>query len=202
MIQHVLKTIKMKLQMYYSPPWNIFSIFRHNREFPENLKIAKMYPIYKKDEEFLQTNYRPIPVFLELLERVMFNRLFKYLSENSILYEKQFGFQTSHRTGHAILLLVNQLYQSFHESKFTLRIFLDLSKGFDTVEHKILTKNLELYGIKGCNLRWFQSYLSNRKQFITYGDKQTNIETITCGILQGSILGPFWFLILLIIFIK
>ena len=62
----------------------------------------------------------------------------KYLSENSILYEKQFGFQTSHSTEHAILLLVNQLYQSFVESKFKLGIFFDLSKTFDTVVHKIL----------------------------------------------------------------
>ena len=120
----------------------------------------------------------------------MYNRLFKYLSENSILHEKQFDFQTSHSTEHAILLLVNQLYQSFDESKFTLGIFIDLSKAFDTVDHKILTKKLQLYGIKDCNLRWFESYLSNRKQFITYGDKQTNIETITCGVPQGSILRP------------
>ena len=120
----------------------------------------------------------------------MYNRPFKYLSENSILYEKQFGFQTSHSTEHPILLLVSQLYQSFDESKFTLGIFIDLSKAFDTVDHKILTKKLKLYGIKDCNLRWFESYLSNRKQFITYDDKQTNIETITCGVPQGSILGP------------
>ena len=125
----------------------------------------------------------------------MCNRLFKYLSENSILYEKQFGFQTSHSTEHAILLLVNQLYQSFDESKFTLGIFIDLSKAFDTVDHKILTKKLELYGIKGCNLGWFESYLSNSKQFIAYGHKQTNIETTTCGVPQGSILGPLLFLI-------
>ena len=125
----------------------------------------------------------------------MYNRLFKYLSENSILYKKQFGFQTSHSTEHAILLLVNQLYQSFDESKFTLGIFIDLNKAFDTVEHKILTKKLELYGIKDCNLRWFESYLSNRRQFITYGDKQTHVETITWGVPQGSILGPLLFLI-------
>ena len=90
---------------------------------------------------------------------------------------------------------INQLYQSFNEGKFTLGIFIDLGKASDTVGHKILTKKLELYGIKGCNLRWFESYLSNRKQFVTYGDKQTNIETVTCGVPQGSILEPLLFLI-------
>ena len=76
-----------------------------------------------------------------------------------------------------------------------LGIFIDLSKAFDTVDQEILTKKLELCGITGCNLRWFESYLSNRKQFITYGDKQTNIETITCGVPQNSILGHLLFLI-------
>ena len=84
--------------------------------------------------------------------------------------KKKIGFQTSHSTKHAILPLVNQLYQSFDESKFALRIFIDLSKVFNTVDHKILKKKRELYGIKGSKLRWFESYLSNRKQFITYGD--------------------------------
>ena len=92
-------------------------------------------------------------------------------------------------------LVFRHLYQSLDESKLTLGIFIDLSKAFDTVDHKILTKKLELYGIEDCNLRWFESYLSNRKQFITYADKQTNIETITCGVPLGSILGPLLFLI-------
>ena len=106
----------------------------------------------KKDEEFLLTNYRPIsvlPCFSKLLQRIMCNRLFKYHSENSILCEKQFGFQTSHSTQHAILLLINQLYQSFDESKFTLGIFIDLSKAFDTVDHKIITKSLSCIELKG-----------------------------------------------------
>ena len=144
----------------------IFNILLQQGIFPENLKIAKVSPIYKKDEEFCLTNYRPksvLPCFSKLLERIMYNCLLKYLSENSILYEKQFGFQTSHSTEHAILLLVNQHYQSFDEIMFRLGIFIDLSKAFDTVEHKILTKKLELHGIKGCNQRWFESYLSNRK---------------------------------------
>ena len=146
----------------------IFNLSLQQRIFPENLKIAKVSPIYKKDEEFLLTNYRPnsvLPCFSKLLERIMYNHLFKYLSENSILYEKQFGFQISHSTEHAILLLFDQLYQSFDESKFTLGIFIDLSKAFDTVDHKILRKKLELYRIKVCKVRWFESYSSNRKQF-------------------------------------
>ena len=154
--------------IFFTPLKYIFNLSLQQGIFPENLKIAKVSPVYKKDDEFLLTNYRPIsvlPCFSKLLERKMYNRLFKL--ENSILYKKQFGFQTSHSTERAILLLVNQHYQSFDESKFTLGIFIDLSKAFDTVDHKILTKKLELYGIKDCNLRWFESYLSNRKQFIT-----------------------------------
>ena len=116
----------------------------------------------------------------------MYNRLFKHFSENSTLYKKQSGFQTSHSTEHAILLLVNQFYQSFDESKFTLGIFIDLSKAFDTVDHKILTKKLELYGTKDYNLRWFESCLSNKKQFITYGDKQTNIKLLHAEFLRAQ----------------
>ena len=141
----------------------VFNLSLQQEMFQENLKISKVSLNYKKHEDFLLPNYRPIsafPCFSKLLERIMYNRLFKYLSENSILYEKQFVFQTSHNTKHAILLLINQLYQSFDERNFTL------VKAFDTVDHKILTKKLELYGIKDCNLIWFKNYLSNRKQFI------------------------------------
>ena len=133
-----------------------------------------MSPIYKKDEEFFLINYRPISLlscFSKLLELIMYNRFFKFLSENSILYEKQLGFQTSHSNEHAILLLVNQLYQLFDEIKFTLGILIDLSKSFDKVDHRIITEKLQLYGIIGHKLRWFENYLSNRKQFIVYGDK-------------------------------
>ena len=92
-------------------------------------------------------------------------------------------------------LQINFINRSMKASSRQDFFLIDLSKPFDTVDHKILTKKLELYGIKGCNLRCFKSYLSNRKQFITYGDKQTNIESVTCRVPQGSSLGPFLFLI-------
>ena len=124
--------------IFFTPLKYIFNFSLQQGIFPENLKVAQVSPVHNKDEELLLANYRPIsvlPCFSKLLECIMYNRLFKYLSENSILYKKQFGFQTSHSTDHAILLLVNQLYQSFDESKFTFRILINLSKAFDTVDH-------------------------------------------------------------------
>ena len=79
-----------------------------------------------------------------------------YLTENNLLYCKQFGFQKRHSPEHAILQLVEQINQSFS-------VFVDLSKAFDTVDHQILLKKLEYYGIAGNNLRWFENYLKDRQ---------------------------------------
>ena len=115
--------------------------------------------------------------------------------KNNILYEKQFGFQTAHSTDHAIIQLVNEISKSFEENKFTLGVFIDLSKAFDTVNHKILITKLKNYGIRNKNLKWFISYLSNRKQFISCDEQHTDMANITCGVPQGSILGSLLFLI-------
>ena len=147
--------------------------------------IARITPIFKHDEETSVTNYRPIsvlPCFSKILERIMYNRLYTFLCENNILYEKQFGFQTAHSTDHAIIQLVNEISKSFEEDKFTLGVFIDLSKAFDTVDHKILITKLKNYGIRNKNLKWFISYLSNRKQYISYDDQKTDMANITCGV--------------------
>ena len=84
---------------------------------------------------------------------------------------------------------------AFNENKYTLGIFIDVSKAFDTLDHNILLKKLGMYGIKGKNLEWFHSYLTNRKQFIKCCDQNTDLEVLQCGVSQGCILGPFLFLI-------
>ena len=177
----------------------IFNLSLEKGAFPGELKIASVTPVFKADDVTELGNYRPIsvlPCFSKILERIMYKRLVKYVKANEILYRKQFGFQEGHSTEHAIMQLVNQINNSFEKNHYTLGIFIDLSKAFDSVDHSILTKKLNKYGMKGNNLKWFESFLSNCKRYITYGnDKSTDFEIITCGVLQGSILGPVLFLI-------
>ena len=96
-----------------------------------------------------------------------------------------------------ILQLVNQITEAFSQGKYILGIFLDLSKAFDIVNHNILLEKLKAYGIQSENLKWFRSYLSNRKQFILFDDFKTEVKVVKCGVPQGSILGPLLFLIFL-----
>ena len=177
----------------------IFNLSLQKGSFPDELKIAKVTPVFKADDVNELGNYRPIsvlPCFSKILERIMYNRLFKYLKTNEILYKKQFGFQERHSTEYAIIQLTDQINNCFEKTHFTLGIFIDLKKAFDTVDHTILVKKLKHYGIKGNNLRWFESYLENRKQYITYETtKFTAFENMTCGVPQGSILGPLLFLL-------
>ena len=104
----------------------------------------------------------------------MYNRLYKHLSNSKILYPKQFGFQKGHSTDRALLQLVDQIYESFERNEYTIRVFIDLSKAFDTVDHNILLKKLEIYGISDPHLQLFRNYLSNRKQYIQFDGWQKN----------------------------
>ena len=90
------------------------------------------------------SNYRPIsvlPCVFKILERLMYNRLYKYLKENNILYKQQFGFQSGYSTSDAIVQLVDKMFDSFEKEQFTLGVFIELSKVFDTVDHSVLLKN-------------------------------------------------------------
>ena len=106
------------------------------------------------------------------------------------MYNKQFGFQKHRSTEHAIIQLIDQICSSYEENKYTLGMFIDLSKAFDKVDHKILLSKLENYGVRGKNFKWFKSYLTNRNQAVVLKKKTTNLLQIECGVSQGSILGP------------
>ena len=95
-----------------------------------------------------------------------------------------------------IAQLADQIHESFENDNYTLGVFIDLSNAFDTIDHAILLKKLEHYGIKDKNLAWSRSYLTNRKQYIQItNDSKSNLRNTTCGVPQGSILGPLRFLV-------
>ena len=180
------------------PLMHICSLSLKTGVFPEQLKIAKITPVYKKGEKSEFTNYRPIsilPVISKLLERIMYNRIYKHITKNNLLYTKQFGYQAKNSTSFAIIKLIDQIAKAFDENKFTLGIFIDLSKAFDTVDHSILLEKLKYYGIKHTAHQWLSNYLTNRKQYLSYNRPSTDYSSITCGVPQGSILGPLLFLI-------
>jgi len=167
-------------------------------KFPSQLKIAKIIPIHKNGDKSLPDNYRPIsllPNFSKILEKVMSNRLTNFLESNSLLCKEQFGFRKSHSTLHPLINFLNKIATEKNNNKFTIGIFCDLKKAFDTVNHGILLKKLHNIGVRGIELDWFRDYLSNRKQFVHINGQNSSMLEIVLGVPQGSILGPLLFLI-------
>ena len=157
------------------------------------MKIAKVVPIYKKDNPELFSNYRPVsvlPCFSKIIERIVHERCYDFLTKNNILYKRQYGFRNKHSTYMAVLDFINDMNKAIDNNMYTAGIFMDLSKAFDTIDHEILLDKLYHYGFRGVSHAWFTNYLSNRKQMVSYNSTLSSSESVKCGVPQGSILGP------------
>ena len=166
--------------------------------FPDQLNIAKVIPIYKKDDPAIFGNYRPIsilPAITKIFEKVMFNQLHAHFEVNKLYYNSQYGFRRNHSTEFAALELIDRILLVMDKGEIPFAIFIDISKAFDTLHHITLMHKLCYYGVHGTALTLFQSYLSNRKQYVKFDNVESDLATLTTGVPQGSILGPLLFLI-------
>ena len=159
-----------KLKSAVVPPLTkIVNLSLAIRVFPEKMKHADVVPLYKSKNRKDVTNYRPISLLLilsKILEKVMYTRTYKFLNDTNQIFGSQYGFRTKHSCDNATGELLGNIVKNQELGKYTIAMFLDLSKAFDTLKHKILLNKLEKYGVRGLCLNWFKSYLSNRKMHV------------------------------------
>ena len=183
----------------------IFNLSFSSGYVPDQFKLADVIPVHKKDSVTCMNNYRPISllsIFNKILEKLVYKRLITFIDKYNILYDKQFGFRRDHSTLHATLFITDKIQRAIEDGLFSCGIFLDFSKAFDTVDHNILLKKLTHYGIRDIANDWFASYLNNRRQYVTIGSTKSDDTLITHGVPQGSVLGPFLFLLYITDFSK
>ena len=165
---------------------------------PMDFKIGIITPIYKNGPKQEMVNYRPItvlPVCSKILEKCIHNQLMCFLEENKLFTENQFGFRSRRNTEHAATLFTDAIRSNMNEGRSTGAIFIDLSKAFDTLSHSQIITNLKNYGIVGIENDLFTNYHFNRQQAVNFNKTMSHYEAVTCGVPQGSILGPLLFLI-------
>ena len=127
----------------------------------------------------------------------MYSRLYAFLTKYKLLFKKQFGFRNKHSTSHALISLIDLIKKYFDNDYFICGVFINLQKAFDTVNHEILLVILDFYGICGLDNSWLKLFLENRKQYVNLSGHSSRIKIITCGVPQGSTLGPLLFLLYL-----
>ena len=172
--------------------------------FPCRMKTSKVVPLHKAKSRDETTNYRPISLLLtisKILEKTMYTRVYKFLTNTNQLYTSQYGFRKNHSCDQAVGELVSVITKGIEQKKLTAGVFLDLSKAFDSLELEAVFLKMERYGLRGCCLDWFKSYLSGRKLSVCCKTADTgSVNTssqynVNYGTPQGSVLGPLIFLI-------
>ena len=162
---------------------------------PKEFKAARVRPLFKKNSRLDVGNYRPVSILCiasKLLEKAVYTQLESYLKEKNILYDFQSGFRGPFSTDTCLIHLTDYIRNQLSGGNYTGLVLLDLQKAFDTVDHVILCKKLQAMGITSVD--WFKSYLNCRTQIVNVNQVDSDPLSVSCGVPQGSILGPLLFL--------
>ena len=165
--------------------------------FPSCWKTVKVTPIFKSADPIDVIN-RPIsvlPILCEIAEGHVHNALYSFLCENDLIYVRQSGFRSKHSTETALIRIIDDLLFNLDNDRVSGMVLVDYRKAFDMIDHSLLLKKLEVYGLSRDSLQWFTSYLKDKRQFVKLGDKQSSVAIVRHGILQGSILSPLLFIV-------
>jgi hypothetical protein len=188
--------VKKLCERIAQPLTHICNISFENGVFPNKMKISKIIPLFKAGSRQSFTNYRPVsllPQFSKILEKLFNNRLVNFVEQNNVFYAGQYGFRNNHSTSLALMDLMEEITTSLDRKQTTVGVLIDLKKAFDTIDHGILIKKLYIYGVRGIALKWLESYLKDRLQYIMLNDSNFGLINMLCGFPQGSILGPTLF---------
>ena len=192
------KLVKMCSYTLYRPLAYIFNMSITSGKYPKDYKVAKIIPLYKAEKHCDPSNYRPISLlncFDKIFEKLINRQLKDYLKRFDLLYEYQYAFREGFSTDLALLEFNDYVKKEIDMGNYVMTLFIDLKKAFDTVNHQILLKKMEHYGIRGLCNSFFASYLSDRKQYVHCNNVNSSILDMVCGVPQGSVLGPTLFLI-------
>ena len=189
--------LKMSLPSIANPLVYICNMSLSEGVFPTQLKMANVVPLYKCDDPMMFNHYRPVYllcILSKVFEKIMYNRIIKFLDKFSILYEYQFRFRRKRSTHMTLISLIDKLTQAIENGEHVISVFLDFSKAFDTVDHKILLDKLYHYGVRGCAHKWFSSYLTDGQQFVTYNGVNLVINWLSVEYHKGQSLVLYCFL--------
>ena len=190
-----LKMISSHLETLLS---NLFNECLSLGIYPNSFKTALVQPRYKSGSRKSILNYRPIsilPVLGKVFERLIFKRLYNFVTNSGIISPNQFGFIKNKSTSQANLKLIHTCLPALNKETYTLSVFLDFSKAFECVNHKILLDKMYRYGIRGNSNSLIKSYLSNRRQRVKIDDILSDEVGIDVGVPQGSCNGPLFYLL-------